>query len=64
MKKVKIRIDQHILEDFYFDDFLTVNVDGEKIDFNNMDIQTIVSKILEHLGYEVDIKTSFNGELI
>ncbi len=39
-----------------------VRVNGVELDAQNLDVQTQVRQILEHLGYEVEIINKYNGE--
>jgi len=39
-----------------------VKVNGAEMPFHNQDTRTIVEEILQHLGYEVEIIETFNGE--
>ena len=39
-----------------------VIVNGVEMMHHNEDQETIITQILEHLGYEVEIKRTFNGE--
>lgn len=40
----------------------TVKVNGTELACTNLDTGTIIKQILEHLGYEVEIKSTYNGE--
>ena len=40
----------------------TIKVDGVQLDSTNQDAGTIVREILEHLGYEVELVETYNGE--
>lgn len=40
-----------------------VRVNGVELDAQNLDVQTQVQQILEHLGYEVEIINKYNGEV-
>ena len=42
---------------------LQVMVDGVVMDAHNLDVQTHVQQILEHLGYQVEIINKYNGEV-
>lgn len=42
---------------------LQVMVDGVVMNADNLDVQTQVQQILEHLGYEVEIVNKYNGEV-
>ena len=37
-------------------------INGEELSCHNQDTATILSQVLEYLGYEVDIKETFNGK--
>jgi hypothetical protein len=37
-------------------------VNGVELECHNQDTETIAKQILQHLGYEVEIKTMHNGE--
>lgn len=39
-------------------------VNGEEMPFRNTDIKTILDMILSHLGHEVEIIQTYNGEAI
>ena len=39
-----------------------VYVNGVEMPYHNVDTHTIVTQILEHLGYDVEIECQFNGE--
>lgn len=39
-----------------------VKVNGVEMPFQNQDAQTIVRQVLEHLGYDVEIIATYNGE--
>lgn len=41
---------------------IVTTVNGTELPFHNMDVQTILQGVLEHLGYEVEITFSYNGE--
>lgn len=64
-KKVKIVIDEY--DYTCFDKCCTtfglaVKVNGVDLPCENMDVGTQVQQILEHLGYEVDLTETYNGE--
>jgi hypothetical protein len=40
----------------------TTTVNGILLDSHNQDVETILRQVIEHLGYDVDIKTLNNGE--
>lgn len=64
-KKVKIAIDEYNYKctDGCCDHYgLSVQVDGVELPCENMDLGTQVRQILEHLGYEVDLIETYNGE--
>jgi hypothetical protein len=42
---------------------LQVMVDGVVMNADNLDVQTQVRQILEHLGYRVEIINKYNGEV-
>lgn len=39
-----------------------VKVNGTEMPFHNQDTKTIIEQILQHIGYEVDIIETFDGE--
>jgi hypothetical protein len=39
-------------------------VNGEKMPFENQDAATILEQVLKHLGYDVEIEESYNGEVL
>jgi len=39
-----------------------VKVNGVEMPFHNQDTRTVVEEILQHLGYEVEIIETYNGE--
>lgn len=41
------------------EDFTKTFVNGEELDFGNTDTETIVQGILEKLGYEVEIESTY-----
>jgi hypothetical protein len=40
-------------------DFIKTSVNGEELDFGNTDTETIVKGILEKLGYNVTIESTY-----
>lgn len=40
-------------------DFIKTSVNGEELDFGNTDTETIVQGILEKLGYNVTIESTY-----
>lgn len=40
----------------------TTKVNGVEIDNINEDREIILQKVLEHLGFEVEIETTYNGK--
>lgn len=40
----------------------TTKVNGEEMPLINQDAGTIVKMVLEHLGYEVELINTYNGE--
>lgn len=67
-KKIKIELDEWIWEcgDGCCTNYgTTTQVDGVIMPLDNQDVGTIVTMILEHLGYEVElIETYDNGEIV
>lgn len=64
-KKVTIELDRysHNCADGCCTNYgTTTTVNGEELDCHNQDAGTIVKQILEHLGYEVELKELYNGE--
>lgn len=41
---------------------MKVSVNGVAMPYKNTDTETILKQILEHLGYQVEITSKFNGE--
>jgi hypothetical protein len=39
-----------------------VKVNGVEMHFHNQDVKTILEQVLEHLGYDVEITQTDNGE--
>lgn len=37
-------------------------VNGVELPFHNQDTGTIIEQILKHLGYDVEVKLTYNGE--
>ena len=37
-------------------------VNGVEMPFHNIDTETILQQVLEHLGYKVNIEYKYNGE--
>lgn len=65
--KIKITLDEYntTCGDGCCTDYGTVTyVDGVEMPCHNQDTPTVVTQILEHLGYEVDIELLYNGEPI
>lgn len=62
MKKVKIEFEEYgsYCGDGYYYGTIT-RVNNEALDLHNQDTETIVKGILEKLGYEVEIKTIYDG---
>jgi len=66
-KKVKIEID-----DYYYDCAegccttygTRVKLNDVDLPCENTDLPTQITQILEHLGYEVELTETYNGELI
>lgn len=64
-KKLNIELNEywHKCGDGCCDLYGTITtLNGVKLDCHNTDAETIVKQILEHLGYEVEIKTLNDGE--
>jgi len=63
MKKVKIT-----LEEYYYDcadgcctNYGTITtVNGEELDLHNQDVETILKGVLEKLGYDVEIESTYS----
>lgn len=63
--KVDILLDDYsyICGDGCCEDYGTrIVVNGEEMPCTNEDTETILKQVLEHLGYEVTIKTTYNGK--
>jgi hypothetical protein len=63
--KVKINLRDYVYTcgDGCCTDYGTVTtVNGVELDCHNEDRVTILTKVLEHLGYEVEIEESYDGE--
>lgn len=63
--KIKIEIDEWIYncEDGCCTNYgTTTKVNGEEMPLINQDAGTIVRMVLEHLGYEVELIETYNGE--
>ena len=64
-KKVKIHLDEWTYEcgDGCCTDYgTTTKVDGVQMKFQNQDPGTILTMVLEHLGYEVELIETYNDE--
>jgi hypothetical protein len=64
-KKIKIEIDEwvHNCSDGCCTTYgTTTKVNGEEMPLINQDVGTIVTMILEHLGYEVELIETYNEE--
>lgn len=64
-KKVKVELDEfyyHCSDGCCTHWGMTTKVDGKEMQFDNLDSETIVRQVLEELGYEVEIISTFNGE--
>ena len=67
MKKTKIKIE---MDEWMYDCSdgcctnygTTTKVNGEEMPLINQDAGTIVRMVLEHLGYEVELIETYNGE--
>lgn len=67
MEKLKVNIHfkewMHRCADGCCTDYGTTTlVNGEEVEYQNDDAQTIVSKVLEYLGYDVEITYSYDDE--
>jgi hypothetical protein len=65
--KPKLKIDMHEYYNNCSDGCCTdygtiVSVNGVEMPFRNQDTYTILKQVLEHLGYEVEINESLQGE--
>ena len=64
-KKVKIVIDEYAYNcsgGCCYDYGLNISVNDVELPCENMDVGTQVKQILEHLGYEVELTETYNGE--
>ena len=64
-KKVKISLHEYLYHcgDGCCTDYGTVTtVNGVELEFNNQDTSTILTKVLEHLGYEVEIEQTYDTD--
>lgn len=64
-QKVKIVIDEYYYDcgDGCCTNYgLNVQINDVDLPYKNMDVGTQVRQILEHLGYEVDLTETYNGE--
>ena len=62
-KKIKIELNAYMYDcaDGCCTNYGTVTkVNGTELEFHNEDAGTIVTKILEHLGYEVELIETYN----
>lgn len=41
---------------------MNVIVNGVEMPYHNLDTETILKQVLEHLGYKVTIESKYNGE--
>ncbi len=67
IKKLNINLNDYEYKcgDGCCDNYGTITtIDGIELSCHNQDPGTIVKQILEHLGYEVKVTLSYNGELI
>jgi hypothetical protein len=64
-QKIKIEIDEWMYDcaDGCCTNYgTTTKVNGEEMPLINQDAGTIVRMVLEHLGYEVELIETYNGE--
>ena len=64
-EKIKIELDEWMYEcgDGCCTNYgTTTKVNGVEMELQNQDTATIVEQILQHLGYEVEIIETYNGE--
>ena len=67
MKKIKITLNEYdtTCGDWCCTDYGTITtVNGVEMPFHNQDAPTIITQILEHLGYDVEMETLYNGDII
>lgn len=67
MKKIKITLNEYdtTCGDGCCTDYGTIaTVNGVEMPFRNQDAPTIITQILEHLGYDVEMETLYNGDII
>ena len=65
MKKLKIELKEYCYNcsDGCCTNYGTITVvNGEEMAAHNQDAATILKQVLEHLGYEVEIEQTYNGE--
>ena len=65
MKKLFIEIDEwsyHCGDGCCLNYGTTVKVNDVEMPYQNQDVSTILEQVLNHLGYEVEIKETYNGE--
>ena len=65
--KTKVRIElkeynHHCGDGCCLDYGTVVVVDGVEMPFHNQDAETILDQVLKHLGYDVEIISTYNGE--
>lgn len=63
--KLKIELNEYWYKcgDGCCDNYGTVTkINGIEMNAHNQDVQTILQQVLEHLGYDVEIETRYNGE--
>ena len=65
MPKIKIEFNEYSYDcsDGCCNNYGTITVvDGVELPFHNQDLPTVVEQILQHLGYDVEIKVTYNAE--
>jgi hypothetical protein len=61
--KLKINLDEYEIHDEDYEEWGTITtINGEILHCRNSDTGMIVKQILEHLGYDVEVTISENGE--
>ena len=43
---------------------LSIKINNTELPFHNMDVETVVEQILQHLGYKYEITYTYNGEIL
>jgi hypothetical protein len=65
MKKLKVELDEYSYKcgDGCCDHYGTVTtVNGVELPCHNQDAQTMIEQILTHLGYDVEVVFTYNGQ--